>query len=726
MVDLSIIIPCFNEEGNLVELKTRIESTFKNQPFKFELIFINDGSRDNTLKILNKFKSRNKYVKVINHKFNQGLSKAWLSGLNNSIGEYSCFIDADLQNHPEDILCLLKEIIFFRCDLVQGYRSSIGRLKGNRFFSSKGLNIILNYIFGMNLKDNKSGFIISRTPVLKDILSTRFSYKYLHTFITVLAINKGYQIREVETIFSERKVGSSYISPLPLFLIFSVLFEIFKMVIELKVRPKKENLLHNFIKSKSLSEQYSDLGFFRKFYLKFYAITLPLHGWIIGRNIYNYYLDLRKSQWLSRSDMINFQTIKLQKIIDHAYYKCPYYRNLFDQNNIKPKDILSYKDFNKIPLLDKAIIKKNLYSGMLAINYKPSEISRITTSGSTGEPFEFYVDKYQLEMRWASTLRSQNWTGYEFGDKCLRLWHQTIGMSLIQVIKEKIDAFLCRRKFIPVFELSNSNIVNTIKSIFKYKPKLIDGYAEAFNLISQFIINKKSNSHIGIISSAQTLTKETRLKIEKAFNSRIFDKYGSREFSGIAYQDGFDEYLVMSESYIVEILKNGKPARIGEIGEVVITDLNNKVMPFIRYRVGDLALNLGFESKSKSKKGLQIIGSIQGRTQSIILSPSGRYIPGTFFSHFFKDFQHLVAQYQIIQNNLSSIDLHVLKGSRYQKKEFDEMLKNLIQFIDKKIKIRVFFLKKPIQLSRTGKRQTVINNMKIDFQKITKNKLNND
>ena len=86
----------------------------------------------------------------------------------------------------------------------------------------------MNYIFGMNLKDNKSGFIIARTPVLKDILSTRFSYKYLHTFITVLAINKGYQIREIETIFSERKVGSSYISPLPLFLIFSVLFEIFK------------------------------------------------------------------------------------------------------------------------------------------------------------------------------------------------------------------------------------------------------------------------------------------------------------------------------------------------------------------------------------------------------------------------------------------------------------------------------------------------------------------
>ena len=141
-------------------------------------------------------------------------------------------------------------------------------------------------------------------------------------------------------------------------------------------------------------------------------------------------------------------------------------------------------------------------------------------------------------------------------------------------------------------------------------------------------------------------------------------------------------------------------------------------MPFIRYRVGDLAVNLGFKGESKSKKGLQIIGSIQGRTQSIILSPSGKYIPGTFFSHFFKDYQHLVAQYQIIQNNFSSIDLNILKGSRYQKKEFDEMVKNLTQFIDKKIKIRVFFLNKPIKLGVTGKRQAVINRMSIDFQKI--------
>ena len=81
----------------------------------------------------------------------------------------------------------------------------------------------------------------------------------------------------------------------------------------------------------------------------------------------------------------------------------------------------------------------------------------------------------------------------------------------------------------------------------------------------------------------------------------------------------------------------------------------------------------------------------------------------------------MVAQYQIIQKTLSSIDLNVLKGSRYQKKEFDEMLKNLIQFIDKKIKIRVFFLNKPIKLSRTGKRQAVINGMNIDFQKISEN-----
>ena len=92
-------------------------------------------------------------------------------------------------------------------------------------------------------------------------------------------------------------------------------------------------------------------------------------------------------------------------------------------------------------------------------------------------------------------------------------------------------------------------------------------------------------------SSSQVLPDQSRRMIEETFGCGVFDKYGSREFSGIAYECDFHSgHHVMDESYIVEILKNGEPARPGEIGEVVITDLNNFCLPYIRYRIGDLAV----------------------------------------------------------------------------------------------------------------------------------------
>ena len=88
-------------------------------------------------------------------------------------------------------------------------------------------------------------------------------------------------------------------------------------------------------------------------------------------------------------------------------------------------------------------------------NHDKVEVLRVTTSGSTGEPFVCYADRAQLEFRWAATLRAQEWTGYRFGDPTVRLWHQTLGMSTSQAWREQADALLSNRTFIPVFELSD-------------------------------------------------------------------------------------------------------------------------------------------------------------------------------------------------------------------------------------------------------------------------------
>jgi phenylacetate-CoA ligase len=351
-------------------------------------------------------------------------------------------------------------------------------------------------------------------------------------------------------------------------------------------------------------------------------------------------------------------------------------------------------------------------------NHDKNEILKITTSGSTGEPFVCFVDRTQLEFRWAATLRAMEWTGYRFGDRQLRLWHQTLGMSKSQVARELGDAFLSRRRFIPAYEMSDETLRRFVQQIEDYQPVLLDGYAESFNFLARYLAEngRMSIRPKGIISSAQSLPDASRRAIEEAFGCKVFDKYGSREFSGIAYEcDAHEGHHVVGEGYIVEVLKDGRPAAPGEIGEVVITDLNNQCLPFIRYRIGDLAEAMDPSVTCACGRGLPRIGKIEGRVQSIIIGSKGQYVPGTFFAHVLKDYDHAIRQFQIVQEERGSILFKVVKGKRFSDDTLAEVLATLHRFLGDDLKIHVEFVEN-VDMVRTGKRLATVSRLGIDFQ----------
>jgi phenylacetate-CoA ligase len=246
----------------------------------------------------------------------------------------------------------------------------------------------------------------------------------------------------------------------------------------------------------------------------------------------------------------------------------------------------------------------------------------------------------------------------------------------------------------------------------------VDGYAESLNFLAEYVRAGKSPgfSPRSVMSSAQTLPESSRAAIEKAFNTRVYDKYGSREFSGIAYQcEAGSDHHVMDESYLVEILVDGRPARPGETGEVVITDLNNFSVPFIRYRIGDLATAVPDDS-CPCGRGLSRIGSIEGRTQAIVHCGDGTWLPGTFFAHYFKDYDHAVRFFQIGQDRPGAFTLRVVKGSQYSDETFDEMMDGLRQHTGDETAIDVEFVDE-IPMGTTGKRSPVVSTVDLDFQR---------
>jgi phenylacetate-CoA ligase len=219
------------------------------------------------------------------------------------------------------------------------------------------------------------------------------------------------------------------------------------------------------------------------------------------------------------------------------------------------------------------------------------------------------------------------------------------------------------------------------------------------------------------MSSAQTLPEPSRRLIEEAFGCRVFDKYGSREFSGIAYEcEAHTGHHVVAEGYIVEVLKDGRPVRPGEVGEVVITDLNNTCMPFIRYRIGDLAEALDANEPCPCGRGAPRVGAIQGRVQSIIQGADGHYVPGTFFAHYLKEFDYAIQRFQVVQERPGAIVFRIVKGGRFSEDVLAEVLATFRQYLGQRTEIDVEYVD-DIALIRTGKHLASISKIPVDFQR---------
>ena len=714
---LTVIAPCFNEEGNIAELARRTRKALESADIPFELVLVDDGSTDDTWDAITAAEKAHPGLVRGIQQANQGMFAAWRNAMATAVGDVICLIDADLQNPPEALPRLWIELHTRPAHLVQGVRSSIEWHRDSRYVSSRGLNTILNTVFGDRARDNKSGFVMGPRKILADVLHFSKHYKYPQTFVRVAAHAKGYTVAEVETLFQPRRVGTSFLEATPPARLYAdVLGDVVKGVGEFG-RGRRHPVEALYAAPTVIDGPGHGYGGPRKALLDTYFGTMPLHAWHVRPQTKSIYETLHRTQWLSPGELTDLQNWRLQRLVWHAYAHVPYYRRVFVDHGLHPRDIDSVNDLRRLPMLSKADVSANLYMDMFADTHRKSEMHRIATSGSTGQPFVTYVDRQQLEIRFASTLRSHEWTGWRFGDKQVRLWHQTLGMSPSQVVRERIDAAMLRRTFIPAFELTDRGLHDLGRRLEHIRPTLIDGYAESLNFLALYLrgggrLNFRPKA---VMSSAQMLTADTRKHIEEGLGAKVFDKYGAREFSGIAYQcDRSSDHHVLDESYIVEVLKEGRPALPGELGEVVITDLNNYSVPLIRYRIGDLAVAADNSEVCDCGRGLSRLGEIQGRTQALVHCADGRWLPGTFFAHFFKEYAHLVQFFQVVQTEGGVFTLRIVKGPHWTTSEWNHLLAHLGAYVGSS-EVIVDYVDE-IPLLATGKRTPVISSVRPDFQ----------
>ena len=719
-IELSVLVPCLNEELNIPELTERILRTFDVGAFPGEVVLVDDGSTDGTARVIRgMMEAHPGRVVGVFHPRNMGIAEGWKSGARAASGKLVATIDADLQYQPEDLLRLRRELYEHSVDVVQGWRSAVGRARGQRYTLSRGLNHVLNRLFSMDLQDNKSGFVVCAREVFEDLCTYRGSYFYWQSFVMVAAHAKGYSYKQVETLFEERRQGTSFLAGSnALKASAKSLADLVTGAVEYRVSAPPPDPATQFLRRHPVVDLTPPAGPASKLRFGAYMAAFNRTHWMITRDVERYYETLRKTQWLGPAETRNLQDEKLRRMVRHAYRNVPYYRRKMQEARLRPEDIGGQADLHKLPFLTKAEIRKHLYFDIMSENHDKAQILKISTSGSTGEPSVCYADRAQLEMRWAATLRAQEWTGYRFGDPTLRLWHQALGLSKSQATKEQADARLSHRTFVSILELSDASLARVVDTITRAHPVLMDGYAEALDFIARYL-QSTGRSDVrpkAIMSSAQTLPPASRKLIEDAFGCRVFDKYGSREFSGIAYEcDAHAGHHVVAEAYIVEVLRDGQPVAPGEVGEVVITDLNNFCMPFIRYRIGDLAEAMDPGARCTCGRGAPRLGAIEGRVQSIIQGTDGRYLPGSFFSHYLQEFDYAIKRFQVIQDERDAMVFRVVKGGRYSDDILQEVLATFRQYLGDTMKIDVAFVDE-VAMVRTGKRVASVSRLGIDFQ----------
>jgi len=208
---LSIIVPCYNEEANLIELVGRTRKALERDGLPAEILLVDDGSRDRTRAVIDSFQAESPMVRALYHDENRGIVGGWRTGLAAAHAPYVLTTDADLQYAPEDLPRLFRRLLSGDADVVQGARTDRPLRDAYRRALSATFSFLVSRLCGTKLRDVKSGFLCARREVFQEMLRTRYRYRYPQHFIVVNAVSKGFRVHQEPVVFSERRAGRSFI-----------------------------------------------------------------------------------------------------------------------------------------------------------------------------------------------------------------------------------------------------------------------------------------------------------------------------------------------------------------------------------------------------------------------------------------------------------------------------------------------------------------------------------
>jgi glycosyltransferase involved in cell wall biosynthesis len=229
---LSIVVPLYNEQDSVARLLEGILQVSREFPFTYEIIFVDDGSKDNTWAIIESLKEDTPQLRAVKFTRNFGQTSAMVAGIDQSVGEIIVTMDGDLQNDPSDIPLLIQKI-GEGYDIVSGWRKD-RQDHISRVLPSRVANAIISFTTGVHLHDYGCSLKAYRAECIKSLKA----YGEMHRFFPALASMTGALVTEVPVNHRARKYGESKYGFERIFKVFSDIFAM-NLIIRFSAMPLK-------------------------------------------------------------------------------------------------------------------------------------------------------------------------------------------------------------------------------------------------------------------------------------------------------------------------------------------------------------------------------------------------------------------------------------------------------------------------------------------------------
>lgn len=360
------------------------------------------------------------------------------------------------------------------------------------------------------------------------------------------------------------------------------------------------------------------------------------------------YRELVRSQYWTREEILAHQAEKLSRLLQYVRARSKAYSRLLEGRDLpmgnasEPRAILE-----RLPIMTKEFVRSTgrelLCRGGAHVLAKQA-----STGGSTGEPLRVEKSFSSMIYSTALLLRGKYWAGVEPGAPFVNVK----GMGSIS-LRGRMRQWLGGFRSVSAFPAEERNAVELATAVKSVGAAYISGYPSILMTISEYA--RETGITVPVVfTTGEVLSSGQRVALSSQFGCRVFDYYGSNEVSGIAFECEKGTKHVSDEHVILETVdESGTPVR-GTPGRILVTDLDNYAMPFIRYEIGDL----GVISDERCSCGrlLTVLRSIEGRTQDKLRNADGKELPVVFFAARFRDLARIRA-YQIVQSGEGDIEL---------------------------------------------------------------------